>query len=104
MSNKLTEIANEARKSLLVLNEYQDVNGKRYNVAHPNATQEVGENDPFNIRGKGTGVELGTLEGGSSIDINGRSDVSNSGRKGHFQLNLYNRNNEYKTPEIDPIF
>ena len=78
--NELSRIAEEARKRILELNIYQDEAGKRYSATHPNATQAQGGVDDFNnIKGKGTGIELDTSNGGGKYDIEGRPDVAGSG-------------------------
>jgi hypothetical protein len=92
--DRLGEIADKARAELTALNSYRNVSGQIYGPTHPNATQEVGQGDPSNIRGKGTGVAFDTENGGGYYDINGRPDVSGSGRKSHF-TNTYNKNNVY---------
>lgn len=93
--NRLTDIANEARAKLAALNAYQNVAGKIYGASHPNATQDQGGNDdPLNVKGKGTQSQFDTENGGGFYDINGRPDVTNSGRIAHYS-NLYNKNNNY---------
>jgi len=91
----LTKIANEARAKLMASNVYNNEVDKQYSVTHPNATQAFGgSDDPFNAKGKGTGVYLDSYAGGSNIDINGRPDVLNSGRKGIYS-NLYTPDKPY---------
>lgn len=94
--NLLTKIAEEARKNLKRLNIYQDEAGKRYNETHPNATQaQGGVDDPINAKGKGTGGELDTSNGGGYYDINGRPDVIGSGRNAAFRVNKYTPDKHY---------
>jgi len=93
--DRLTEIADKQRAELAALNAYQNSNGKQYNASHPNATQETGGNDdPLNIKGKGTGTAFDTVNGGGYYDINGRADVNGSGRNAHY-TNEYNLTKHY---------
>lgn len=94
--SRLDEIAQERRRALTITNVYSNTTGNIYGVTHPNATQAVGDRDPDNIRGKGTGQFLDTNNGGSSLDINGTPDFPNSGRVGTLFLNYYNRTRPYE--------
>lgn len=94
--NRLTEIADKAREQLLLANVYQNIEGKRYDVTHVNATQgQGGIDDRQNAKGKGTGNYLDTSNGGGSLDINGRADVFGSGRTRLLQLNKYSKDKPY---------
>lgn len=94
---RLEEIAEEARKQLLLRNVYQNQTGRIYNETHPNASQAPGgSDDRLNIKGKGTnGGFLDTSEGGGYYDINGRPDVDGSGRNNLLQKNIYRKENPY---------
>ena len=59
--NDLTAIADLQRKSLIVKNDYKTVNP--YSSVNPDAISDGDES------GKGTGIFLDTINGGSSIDI-----------------------------------
>jgi hypothetical protein len=95
--SRLEEIANEARKNLLLQNVYFNESSKKYDVNHPNANQsQGGVDDRLNIKGKGTfGGYLDTTNGGGYYDINGRPDVDGSGRNRLLAKNLYNRDKPY---------
>ena len=60
-TNDLTAIADLQRKSLIVKNDYKTVNP--YSSVNPDALADGDES------GKGTGIFLDTVNGGSSIDI-----------------------------------
>ena len=91
----LEKLAEQARLRLLQLNLYNSSNNV-YTKDHPNATiTRGGSDDPFNAKGKGTGIYLDTSNGGSAIDANGSPSVPESGRKLVFMLNKWNVNNQY---------
>ena len=60
-ANDLTAIADIQRKSLIVKNDYKTVNP--YSSVNKDAISDGDES------GKGTGIFLDTINGGSSIDI-----------------------------------
>lgn len=91
--SKIEEIANNVRPQMLGQNVYTEENS--YSSVHPNATQAVGNNDPDNIRGRGTGVAFDTVNGGTSVDINGLPNIYGSGRKAIYYVNEYNPDNQY---------
>lgn len=80
--NDLTAIADLQRKSLLVKNDYKTVNP--YSAVNPDAISDGDES------GKGTGIFLDTINGGSSIDI--------VERKNEIKVNEYQPNKPYTTP------
>ena len=80
--NDLTAIADIQRKSLLVKNDYKTVNP--YSAVNPDAISDGDES------GKGTGIFLDTVNGGSSIDI--------VERKNEIKQNEYQPNKPYSTP------
>lgn len=81
-ANDLTAIADIQRKSLVVKNDYKTVNP--YSAVNPDAISDGDES------GKGTGVFLDTINGGSSIDI--------VERKNEIKVNEYQPNKPYTTP------
>ena len=81
-ANDLTAIADLQRKSLIVKNDYKTVNP--YSAVNPDALSDGDES------GKGTGVFLYTINGGSSTDI--------IERKNEIKVNEYQPNKPYTTP------
>jgi hypothetical protein len=81
-ANDLTAIAEIQRKSLVVKNDYKTANP--YSAVNPDAISDGDES------GKGTGVFLDTINGGSSIDI--------VERKNEIKVNEYQPNKPYSTP------
>jgi hypothetical protein len=81
-ANDLTAVADLQRKSLLVKNDYKTVNP--YSAVNPDALSDGDES------GKGTGIFLDTINGGSSIDI--------IERKSEIKINEYQPNKPYTTP------
>jgi hypothetical protein len=81
-NNELTTIANSVRKKLKVKNDYKTDN--EYSSVNPNA---ISDGDEY---GKGTGVFLDTINGGSVTDITERKNV--------IKINEYQANKPYTTP------
>jgi hypothetical protein len=81
-ANDLTAIADIQRKSLIVKNDYKTVNP--YSNVNPDALSDGDES------GKGTGIFLDTVNGGSSVDI--------VERKNEIKVNEYQPNKPYTTP------
>lgn len=81
-NNDLTAIADLQRKSLIVKNDYKTVNP--YSQTNPDA---ISDGDEF---GKGTGIFLDTINGGSSTDV--------IERKNEIKVNEYQPNKPYTTP------
>jgi len=81
-ANDLTAIADLQRKSLIVKNDYKTVNP--YSSVNPDAISDGDES------GKGTGIFLDTINGGSSTDI--------VERKNEIKVNEYQPNKPYTTP------
>ena len=77
--NDLTAIADLQRKSLIVKNDYKTVNP--YSSVNPDAISDGDES------GKGTGIFLDTINGGSSIDI--------VERKNEIKINKFNSTKPY---------
>jgi hypothetical protein len=80
--NNLSKIAEEQRKRLFPRNDYKPTD--QYSSVHPNAIADGDAN------GKGTGVFLDTINGGSSIDA--------LERKNGIKVNEYQANKPYTTP------
>lgn len=81
-ANDLTTIADLQRKSLLVKNDYKTAN--EYSSTNKDANSDGDE------YGKGTGIFLDTVNGGSSLDI--------EERKSEIKINEYQPNKPYTTP------
>jgi hypothetical protein len=81
-ANDLTAIADMQRKSLIVKNDYKTVNP--YSSVNPDALSDGDDS------GKGTGIFLDTVNGGSAIDI--------VERKSEIKVNEYQPNKPYTTP------
>ncbi len=81
-ANDLIAIADLQRKSLIVKNDYKTVNP--YSAVNPDALSDGDES------GKGTGIFLDTVNGGSSTDI--------VERKNEIKVNEYQPDKPYTTP------
>jgi hypothetical protein len=81
-ANDLTAIADLQRKSLIVKNDYKTQNP--YSSTNSDALSDGDE------LGKGTGIFLDTINGGSSIDI--------VERKNEIKQNEYQPDKPYTTP------
>jgi hypothetical protein len=80
--NKLTEVAEQIRKSQIARNDYQL--GNQYGAASADA---ISDGD---IQGKGTGVFLDTSRGGHSVDM--------ADRKNEIKINQYQAGTPYQVP------
>jgi hypothetical protein len=80
--NKLTEVAEQIRKSQIARNDYQL--DKQYGASSKDA---ISDGD---LQGKGTGVFLDTLRGGNSLDI--------AERKNEIKINQYQFDKPYQVP------
>ena len=80
--NKLTQVATQIRTQQLARNDYSLDN--QFSASNPDA---VSDGDAF---GKGTGVFLDTVNGGSSVDV--------LERKNEIKINEYQPNKPYTTP------
>ena len=81
-NNELSQIAEQQRQRLIPKNDYKSSN--QYSATNKDA---ISDGDEF---GKGTGVFLDTMNGGSSID--------NAERKNEIKLNEYQKDKPYTTP------
>ncbi len=95
MASKLEELGKQFRIDNTKGNTYQNTENKQYGATHPNALSDG------DSKGKGTGTNYDTYNGGSDIDINGNPNVPKSGRKQLTSMNTYNADNEYKHPDTD---
>ena len=92
--SKLEDIGKTYRADNLPKNIYQET--LPYSETHPNATQAPGGvDDVQNKKGKGTGIDFDTNNGGSTIDINGRPDLVSVTGRAALYTNTYNPNNIY---------
>jgi hypothetical protein len=82
----LQKIAEGKRAELLPKNRFNS--GNIYSSTHPDATTEVGPDDPANVFGRGTGVRYDTSNGGNSIDMLARADA--------FAKNVYSPQNPFR--------
>jgi len=81
--NKLTQIANEARKALITKNDYNQQKPP-YGATNPDAISDGV------IKGKGTGVFLDSVNGGNSVDILERVN--------EIKINQYQSDKPYQYP------
>lgn len=82
--NEMSQIAEQQRARLIPKNDYKDVNP--YSSTNPDAISDGDE------KGKGTGVFLGTVNGGSSVDV--------LERKNEIKINEYQYDKPYTTPSV----
>jgi hypothetical protein len=82
--NELGQIGEQQRQRLFPKNDYKSTN--QYSQTNPDAISDGDE------QGKGTGVSLDTVNGGSSIDI--------IERKNSIKINEYQSNKPYTTPSV----
>ena len=80
--NELSEIAEAQRSKLIPRNDYKTVNP--YSAVNPDALSDGDES------GKGTGIFLDVVNGGSSVDL--------MERKNSIKVNEYQPNKPYSTP------
>lgn len=106
----LDDYAKEQRDFLFPKNTYNSTgDAKKYSPTHPNAlAHEKGSDDPRDIKGKGTGQYLDTNPddqkgAGGHYDIFGSDFDISSGRINNLKFNKYNKDNEYKAPDINNI-
>ncbi len=81
-ANEMSAIAEEQRKRLFPKNDYKETN--QYSATNKDA---ISDGDDF---GKGTGVFLDTVNGGSQLDI--------IERKNEIKINEYQPAKPYKAP------
>jgi hypothetical protein len=83
--NKLTAIADKLRKDLLVKNDFAQRKNE-YGVVNPDA---ISDGD---LQGKGTGIFLDTIGGGTSVDI--------AERKNEIKINKFQSDKPYTFPSV----
>jgi hypothetical protein len=83
-NNELSQIAEQQRAKLFPRNDYKITN--QYSATNPDA---ISDGDEF---GKGTGVFLDTVNGGSSIDKQERIN--------EIKINEFQQNKPYTTPSV----
>jgi hypothetical protein len=82
--NELGQVGEQQRQKLIPKNDYKPVN--QYSATNKDALSDGDE------LGKGTGVFLDTVNGGSSVDI--------LERKNEIKINEYQYNKPYTTPSL----
>ena len=93
----LTDIANAEYKKMITKNIYQPKDPEsNYSVNHKNATSDGDD------KGKGNAIYLGVYgeDIGTRTDIHGNGEA-NTGRVNNLKTNLYGKNNEYSSGNID---
>lgn len=83
--NKLTEIAEAIRKQQITKNDYK-FDGKTYSQTSPDALSDGDE------IGRGTGIFLDTIGGGTSVDI--------AERKNEIKINKFQSDKPYTFPTV----
>lgn len=82
--NELGQVGEQQRQKLIPKNDYKPVN--QYSATNKDALSDGDE------LGKGTGVFLDTVNGGSSVDI--------IERKNEIKINEYQYDKPYTTPSV----
>jgi hypothetical protein len=82
--NELGQVGEQQRQKLIPKNDYKPVN--QYSATNKDAMSDGDE------LGKGTGVFLDTVNGGSSVDI--------LERKNEIKINEYQYDKPYTTPSV----
>lgn len=93
--SKLELIAIQQRNVLSPMNTYSLDTGNNYGSTHTRAMSDT-ETPEY---GKGTGVYMDTMNGGSSTDKFGAPSASGSGRIANMAANQYNQDNRYTAPD-----
>ena len=92
----LTEQSAKLREQMLVKNLYPASDTEGYSPNHPNALSDGDD------KGKGNSIYLGVYgdDIGTRTDIMGNGEA-NTGRINNLKTNLYGRDNEYSSGNID---
>ena len=124
--SRLENVAISKRDSLIIKNEYSEIEGKEYNETHKDALSDgdangkgngvsmgyaIPETDSFYISNEGVRVqkinystivthENGENTIGGKYDRNGNS-IKKSGRNGLMNINKFNPDNEYGEDSVD---
>lgn len=125
--SRLENIAISKRDSLIIKNEYSEIEGKEYNETHPDALSDG------DVNGKGNGISMGyaipeadgfyiSSEGvrvqkinystivthengentiGGEYDRNGNPSIKKSGRNGLMNINKFSPDSEYGEDSVD---
>lgn len=125
--SRLENVAITKRDSLIIKNEYSEIEGKGYNETHKDALSNgdvkgkgnsssmgyaIPEPDSFYISNEGVRVqkinrstivthENGVNTIGGEYDRNGNPSIKKSGRNALMNLNKFNPDNEYGEDSID---
>lgn len=125
--SRLENIAISKRDSLIIKNEYSEIEGKEYNETHKDAlsdgdvngkgngtsmTYAIPETDSFYISNEGVRVqkinystivthENGANTIGGEYDRNGNPSIKKSGRNGLMNINKFSPGNEYGEDSVD---
>lgn len=125
--SRLENVAISKRDSLIIKNEYSEIEGKEYNETHKDALSDgdvigkgngvsmgyaIPETDSFYISNEGVRVqkinystivthENGENTIGGEYDRNGNPSIKKSGRNGLMNINKFNPDNEYGEDSVD---
>lgn len=125
--SRLENIAINKRDSLVINNDYQNLEGHEYNETHKDAISDgdlngkgnkismgyaIADTNSFEISKDGTRIQkmnyssLITTENGDATiggeyDRNGNPNIKKSGRKGLMSINQYTPTNEYGENSVD---
>lgn len=125
--SRLENVAISKRDSLIIKNEYSEIEGKEYNETHKDALSDgdvigkgngvsmgyaIPETDSFYISNEGVRVQkinystIVTHENaentiGGEYDRNGNPSIKKSGRNGLMNINKFNPDNEYGEDSVD---
>lgn len=125
--SRLENIAISKRDSLIIKNEYSEIEGKEYNETHKDALSDgdingkgngvsigyaIPETDSFHISNEGVRVqkinystivthENGANTIGGEYDRNGNPSIKRSGRNGLMNINKFTPGNEYGEDSVD---
>lgn len=93
--SKLELIAIAQRNTIIPMNTYNVDPTQNYKSTHSRAMSD----NATPVNGKGTGIYMDTMNGGSSVDINGIAAAAGSGRLGNQAFNQYSQGNGYTAPD-----
>jgi hypothetical protein len=125
--SRLENVAISKRDSLIIKNEYSEIEGKEYNETHKDALSDgdvigkgngvsmgyaIPETDSFYISNEGVRVqkinystivthENGENTIGGEYDRNGNPSIKKSGRNGLMNINKFSPDNEYGEDSVD---
>ena len=125
--SRLENVAISKRDSLIIKNEYSEIEGKEYSETHKDALSDgdvngkgngtsmsyaIPETDSFYISNEGVRVqkinystivthENGANTIGGEYDRNGNPSIKKSGRNGLMNINKFSPDNEYGEDSVD---